>query len=198
MPRVVGQVDETKTEAILDAAFALFSEKGAGVSMEAIARKAGVSRQTLYNRFPSRVEMARALASRRSDAISAPLRSGGDPETVLTGMARALLEKICTQDGRGSMRGVAMLSPQAPEVAHAIYDAGPAEGLRRLSVWLAEQDRKGLLVVPDPVAAAEMFAGMTLGHGHLRGILGVPQPPFDPDARALETARRFIRAFAPE
>ena len=197
MARVRGQVDESKTEAILDAASALFSEQGGGVSMEAIAKRAGVSRQTLYNRFPSKAEIGRALAARRSDAISAPLRSGGDPETVLTAMASALLEKICNTDGRGSMRGVALLSPDAPDLAAAIYDAGPAEGLRRLSAWLAEQDRAGRLAVPDPDAAAEMFAGMVLGHGHLRGVLGLPHPPFDRLARAAETARRFLRAFAP-
>ena len=78
----------------------------------------------------------------------------------------------------------------------AIYAAGPGESLRRLSAWLAEQDRAGRLSVPDPDAAAEMFSGMALGHGHLRGVLGVPHPPIDRDARAAETARRFLRAFA--
>ena len=197
MARVRGQVDESKTEAILDAAQALFSEQGGGVSMEAIARRAGVSRQTLYNRFPSKLEIGRALAARRSDAISAPLRDGGDPETVLTTLAAVLLDKIVGEDGRASMRGVALMSPHAPEVALAIYEAGPRESLRRLSAWLAEQDRSGRLSVPDPDGAAEMFAGMVLGHGHLRGVLGVPHPPFDRDARAAETARRFLRAFAP-
>lgn len=197
MPRIAGQIDEAKTEAILDAALELFFEKGALASMDAIARKAGVSRQTLYNRFPSKLEIGRALASRRSDAISAPLRTGGDPETVLTAMAAAMLEKLCNNNIKASMRGVVLMSPQAPEVAHAIYDAGPAEGLRRLSVWLAEQDRNGTLSVPDPDGAAEMFAGMVLGHGHLRSVLGVPHPEFDREARARETARRFIRAFAP-
>ena len=197
MPRIAGQVDETKTEAILEAATALFHEKGVLASMEEIARRAGVSRQTLYNRFPSKLEIGRALASRRSDAISAPLRTGGDPETVLTAMASAMLEKICDEDGRGSMRGVALMSPNAPDVAAAIYDAGPAEGLRRLSAWLKVQDADGRLAVPDPDAAAEMFAGMVLGHGHLRGVLGIPQPPFDRAARAGEVARRFLRAFAP-
>ena len=197
MARVRGQVDETKTEAILDAAAALFSEQGGGVSMEAIAKRAGVSRQTLYNRFPSKLEIGRALASRRSDAISAPLRDGGDPETVLTTLAALLLDKIVGDDGKASMRGVALMSPHAPEVALAIYEAGPRESLRRLSAWLADQDRAGSMSVPDPDAAAEMFAGMVLGHGHLRGVLGVPHPPFDRDARAAETARRFLKAFAP-
>ena len=197
MARVRGQVDETKTEAILDAAAALFSEQGGGVSMEAIAKRAGVSRQTLYNRFPSKLEIGRALASRRSDAISAPLRDGGDPETVLTTLAALLLDKIVGDDGKASMRGVALMSPHAPEVALAIYEAGPRESLRRLSAWLADQDRAGSMSVPDPDAAAEMFAGMVLGHGHLRGVLGVPHPTFDRDARAAETARRFLKAFAP-
>ena len=197
MPRIAGQVDETKTEAILEAALALFAEKGVSASMGEIARVAGVSRQTLYNRFPSKLEIGRALAARRSDAISAPLRTGGEPEAVLTAMAAGLLEKLLGKDGHSSMRGVALLSPDAPDLAHAIYDAGPAEGLRRLSAWLAEQDGKGVLSVPDPIAAAEMFAGMVLGHGHLRGVLGVPHPAFDRDARAAETARRFVRAFSP-
>jgi TetR/AcrR family transcriptional repressor of mexJK operon len=196
MPRVAGQIDESKTEAILEAAQELFAEKGAAVSMDAIARRAGVSRQTLYNRFPSKVEMGRALASRRSDAISAPLRSGGDPQTVLTALAALLLDKICNHDGKGSMRGVALLSPHAPDVAVAIYDAGPGESLRKISAWLAEQDRKGVLSVPDPDHAAEMFTGMVLGHGHLRSVLGVPHPPIDRDRRATEVTRRFLRAFA--
>ena len=196
MPRAVGQIDETKTEAILDAALELFGEKGALASMEAIARRAGVSRQTLYNRFPNKLEIGRALAARRSDAISAPLRTGGDPETVLTAMAAGMLEKLCASEAGASMRGVALMSPALPELADAIYQAGPAEGLRRLSAWMAEQDGKGLLGIPDPDAAAEMFAGMVLGHGHLRGVLGVPHPVFDRDTRAAEAARRFLRAFA--
>lgn len=196
MPRQTGQIDEAKTEAILDAALALFSEKGAQASMDAIARRAGVSRQTLYNRFPSKTEIGRALAARRSDAISAPLRTGGDPQTVLTAMAAGMLDKLMGQQAGASMRGVALMSPTDPGLAQAIYQAGPAEGLRRLSAWLAEQDAAGRLRVPDPEAAAEMFAGMTLGHGHLRGVLGIAQPAIDIPARAAETARRFLRAFA--
>jgi hypothetical protein len=68
--------------------------------------------------------------------------------------------------------------------------------MRRLAVWLTEQDRLGLLSIPDPDLAAEMFAGMVLGHGHLRAILGVAQPPIDLEARAAEAVHRFLRAFS--
>ncbi len=197
MPRIVGQIDERKSEAILDAAMELFSEKGGAASMEQIARRAGVSKQTLYNRYASKVEIGRAMSQRRSEAITAPLRTGGEPVEVLTALARAMLDKLCTAEGRSAMRGVALISPQAPDLAQAVYHAGPGESLRRLAVWLAEQDAQGLLRVPDPMAASEMFTGMTMGHGYLRGILGVDEPEIDQAQRARETAERFMRAFAP-
>ena len=197
MARVAGQIDERKSEAILDAASDLFAEKGTAASMDEIARRAGVSKQTLYNRYGSKVEIGRALAERRSDLITAPLRAGGEPVTVLTALAEAMLTKLCTADGRSSMRGVALMSPHAPDLADAVYHAGPGESVRRLALWLAEQDRAGLIRVPDPELAAEMFSGMTMGHGHLRGILGVDEPrAIDIPARARETAQRFLRAFA--
>ena len=197
MPRVAGQIDLKKSEAILASAAVLFAEKGIGVTMSEIARHAGVSKQTLYNRYPSKLEIGRALANRRSDAITAPLRAAGDPETLLTAFAHALLDKVCNPSKGESMRGVFLLAPTAPDIASAIFDAGPGDSLRRLSAWLAEQDRQGLLSVPDPDVAAEMFIGMTLGHSHLRTALGIPHPAGDHAARARETAQRFIRAFAP-
>jgi len=199
MSRAVGQVDPRKSEAILDAATELFGEKGAAATMDEIARRAGVSKQTLYNRYNSKLDVARALAVRRSDAITAPLRSEGDPETVLTAYASALLTKIVHGEAGASLRGLAMVAPEAPDIAAAIYDGGPGQSLRRLSTWLTEQDRRGLLRVPDPVHAAEIFSGMALGHSHLRSLLDVDHPDGDriPE-RARETARRFIRAFAPD
>ena len=103
MPRVAGQIDETKTEAILRAASALFAERGMAASMDEIARRAGVSKQTLYNRFPGKLEIARALAARRSDAVTAPLRAAGDPETVLRALGEALLDRVCSPTKNASL-----------------------------------------------------------------------------------------------
>lgn len=153
MPRAVGQIDPRKSEAILEAAQALFSERGLNVSMAEIARQAGVSKQTLYNRFPTKTDIGRALARRRSDAVTAPLRAPGDPITVLTGIALAMIERVCTPEKGASLRGVVLMSAETPEVALAVYEGGPAESMRRLSAWLAEQDAAGRLIVRDPDAA---------------------------------------------
>lgn len=196
MPRALGQVDPRKSEAILEAAQSLFAERGLNVSMAEIARQAGVSKQTLYNRFPTKTDIGHALARSRSDAITAPLRGPGDPLQVLAGYARIMIEKVCNPEKATSLRGVALMSTEAPEVARAVYEGGPAESLRRLAAWLAEQDAQGLMVVRDPLAAAEMFSGMVLGHSHLRHVMGVPQPDFDVEAKARDAAVRFIRAFS--
>ncbi|WP_278070099.1 TetR/AcrR family transcriptional regulator [Brevundimonas sanguinis] len=199
MPRARGQIDEQKSQAILQAAASLFVEKGAKASMSEIARRAGVSKQTLYNRFASKTEIGRDLAAQRSDAVTAPLASGAEPEAVLAAIAETLISKICTGGKGAALRGVALVSPEAPELARVIYDAGPGESVRRIAAWLKVQDEARRLSVPDPLAAAEMFTGMALGHGHLRSVLGLPHPDIaDLPARARDVARRFVRAFAPE
>ncbi|MEN5175505.1 TetR/AcrR family transcriptional regulator [Brevundimonas diminuta] len=199
MPRALGQIDEYKSRAILRAAAELFREKGAKVSMAEVARRAGVSKQTLYNRYPTKTAIARDLAAQRSEETVAPLASNLDVETALAALAETLIRRVCIE-GRGvALRGMALASPESPELARAVYDAGPGQNLRRLAVWLEEQDRLGRLSAPDPAAAAEMFTGMVLGHGHLRSVLGLPHPAIDDiPARAREAARRFVRAFAPE
>jgi AcrR family transcriptional regulator len=199
MARALGQIDTRKDEAILEAASRLFATRGLSVSMDEIARSAGVSKQTLYNRFRSKVEIAGAVAARRSEAITAPLLEKGPPEQVLESLALGLLEKLCCRDHADSLRAASLASAEAPELGRAVYEAGPAEGRRRLAQWLAEQTRLGRLKVDDPVQAAEMFTGMVVGHGHLRGMLGLePLDPAATAARARACARRFVRAFAPD
>lgn len=198
MPRARGQIDTRKDEAIIEAATLLFGSKGLTVSMDEIARVAGVSKQTLYNRYASKIEIARAMAARRSEAISAPLMGEGEPVEVLEALALGLLEKLACNDAANTLRAAALASAEAPELGKAVYEAGPAEGRRKLAAWLEKQTRAGRLQVDDPVEAAEMFSGMVLGHGHLRGLLGLQGvDPARAKARARACAERFVRAFAP-
>ena len=97
MPRLAGQIDRAKAEALLVAAGQVISERGFGAPVEAIARRAGVSKQTLYNHFGGKAGLIRALIRRRVDELTAPLaddQAGPRPQAALTAFALDLMETL--------------------------------------------------------------------------------------------------------
>jgi AcrR family transcriptional regulator len=74
MPRVAGQIDRAKTEAILEATAEAIYARGLGVSVDEIARRAGVSKQTIYNHYGSKADLIRALIETRAQTITAAPR----------------------------------------------------------------------------------------------------------------------------
>ena len=60
---------EQNRERIVEAARELFAERGIDVTMEEIAREAGVGVATLYRRYPTRAELGAALRSLRKHGI---------------------------------------------------------------------------------------------------------------------------------
>lgn len=72
MPATRG-VDAT-TVAILDAALAEFQRHGLGrVALDDVARRAGVSRTTIYRRFAGRDELVAAVVDRENEALFADI-----------------------------------------------------------------------------------------------------------------------------
>ena len=198
MPRAPGQVDEQKSSAILQAAIDLFAAKGPRATMTEIARVAGVSKQTLYNRFPSKSDIARALLNQRSLAITASLDDDAPLHEALTGVAEALLERAVDHRSSEHMRALALVARDDPGLARAVFESGPSLSLARIGEWLRLQDAKGTLSIPEPDSAAEILIGMVLGHAHFRLILGLKPFEHDPKVHAAEVVRRFLRAYAVE
>ena len=79
-------------QAIRDAAVELFAESGfEGVSVEDVAERAGVSRATIYRRYPSKVDLiVEAGACLASDDIAFP--DTGNLGDDLRGLARSLVK----------------------------------------------------------------------------------------------------------
>ena len=202
MPRVAGQIDVAKTEAILDAAVEVIGQRGLGAPMEAIARRAGVSKQTVYNHYGSKAELIRALMARRVAIITAPLHAPeaiDNPREALEGFARSMLETLVINKSYAVMRVMIQGAVEMPDMAREIFEAGPRQTRRQLAAFLAEETRRGRMDAPDPEQAAEFFAGMVMSHHQLRGLLGLPSDKSAEQFAALaaEAANRFMRAYAP-
>jgi AcrR family transcriptional regulator len=202
MPRALGQIDLKKTEAILDAADEVFLERGLGASLEEIARRAGVSKQTVYNRFGSKDDLLRMLVEQRREAITALLDQPDAHERLeetLAGYARTLLALHQRPAHCSMLRLTIAAAAEQPETGRIVFEAGPRAARERMAQFLAAETQAGRLAVDDPQEAAEFFAGMVSGHLTLRGLLGVPRhfSETELDRRARSCARRFIRAYAP-
>jgi AcrR family transcriptional regulator len=202
MPRIAGQIDLSKNEAILDAALEVMSERGLFASLEEIARRAGVSKQTIYNHYGSRAELMRALSERRVAEITAALVTPGAeafPERALADYGRALLGLLLRPRTIGLMRLAAAAAGESSDLSRAMYEHGTKASRARLARFLEREHAAGRLEVPNPMAAAEMFGGMVVGSLQTAFMLGavteITEAEIDEIAR--EAARRFMRAFAP-
>ena len=202
MPRRPGQIDLSKTEAILDAAGELFSGRGLSVSIDEVARRAGVSKQTIYNRSGSKADLIRALISRRVTAITAPLRVPGaaeKPEEALTAYACELLDSLVFSRAVAIIRLTIEAAANMPDIARAVFEAGPRATRRQLAEFLATEAALGRLDIDRPGEAAEIFTGMVLSSRQMAALMGMDPglTPGEVDQVARECARRFMRAYAP-
>jgi len=201
MARLSGQIDLAKTEAILDAAAAVMAERGLAAPIEEIARRARVSKQTIYNRYGAKTELVRALVARRVESITAPLRMPGaedHPEETLAAYARTLLEVIAT--GSYSVLRLSIQSAaELPDLAREVFESGPQRSRGQLAAFLELETRMGRMTVDDPMQAAEFFGGMVLGHRQTRALLKLDcdLSAVEIDQIATSAARVFMRAYAP-
>ena len=201
MARAVGQIDRAKSEAILDAAAQVFGERGLSASMEEIARRACVSKQTIYNHYGSKPELVRAIVDRRVAEITAPLdltEAAEHPEETLAAFGRSMLTAVMMPRGTSMLRMTVESAADQPDLARAFFEAGPATSRRRLADFLRMETENGRLAVDDPALAAEFFASMVVGAHQIAQLLGVDRSLEPPEIErvAAEAAHRFMKAYS--
>lgn len=176
-------VSLTKRDAIIDAAAHEFLEQGYGAaSMDAIARRANVSKATIYSHFENKHSLFGAIMTTRCQGVI-PLFDSGDlagrsPEEVLSAVAKRFLGFLIGHSAALSLyRLVVTEAPRSPELGRAFYENGPARAAGALAAYLAGLVTKGVLTLPDPRLAAEQFFGLVLGHAHIRLLLNLVDAP---------------------
>lgn len=202
MPRLVGQVNRVKAEAMLVAAGAVMAERGFCAPLEAIAKRAGVSKQTIYNHYGGKAGLLRALIGRRVDELTAPLadgKTGPGPDIVLAAFALELLEATLSPGNIALTRVAIQGASDMPDIAQAMDEAGASVARARLAQFLEVETDAGRLDVDDVWEAADFFSAM-VGARQVRALLGLP---VETDRATLERlsvsiAKRFVAAYAPK
>lgn len=185
---------------LIEAAAEAFMAEGYRASVDRIAARAGVAKQTLYNHFPGKDELFGEVAHMAASSILVALDDESDDvRECLLRFSLALTAKVLGGEGLALFRVLVAEAVRFPELAKAFYAKGPEQTVGRLSAYLEGAMAAGKLRRDDPRFAAEMLVGMLVGFERTRRLCG--EAPLSPEAERLRVERMvdgFLRAFAPE
>jgi TetR/AcrR family transcriptional regulator, mexJK operon transcriptional repressor len=174
--------DPAKLEAILDAAYDLFLERGiAATTMDSIADRASVSKMTVYANFCDKPALLAAVFEHRVKTMRVPdLPVGSDLAVALERLVEfgELIVSACTQPDVVRMtRMMVEAADEHPRLAATFYTAGRGKMVKRVAVFLESLTEPGVLSMKDPDVAAEQLMASWGGLCELRQSLGVAAPP---------------------
>lgn len=193
--------------AIREAATALFLERGyTGTTMDEIAARAGVSKQTVYTHFADKERLFAELVlgnAGRADAFLVDLRERlarvERPEDDLRAIARHYLRFVIRPEVIGLRRLVIGEAARFPDLARQYRERVPARVVETFAAGLAALADRGLLTVGEPTPAAEQLVWLVLGAPLDRALFAVSETPEGDalDARADAAVRAFLALHPP-
>ncbi|QGY39686.1 TetR family transcriptional regulator [Pseudodesulfovibrio cashew] len=189
----IEQKKERKREAILRAAWEVFLSEGyLGAGMDRIAKKAGVTKQTVYRYFESKEQLFQAcLEARREDNGSEFLKEldREDTRLALSRFAAGFLAHHMSEEHLAGIRLLIAEGPEAPELTRAFYAAGPRDTRTRLARFIEERCH-----AEDTEYAVRMLLDtlLSMRMGVLVGLHAPPSPE-EITEHAGRTVRQFMK-----
>ena len=153
-------------DVILDACFAVLSDGGyARMSVDAVARRAGVTRPTVYRRFPSKEELAVAALSRAQRGI-VDLPDSGDVRHDLGAQLRSLRQTLTRPNGMAIIGSMLVEEHSTPALLAGFRTqvVEPRRApIRRIFARLGRDE-----------AVTEAMVDLLVGSCYARYVAGVP------------------------
>lgn len=181
---------------VLRAATSAFLAHGYRSSVDQIARRAGVAKQTVYHHFPSKdllfKDVARELARRVLIELEDAPR---DLRGALIAFGEAYRARALGTQGIATFRTLVPEIPRFRALARAMYAASAGEMARRLAQVIGRAMDEGRLRREDPRFAAELLLGMLVGHDRIKRLFGVALAEEGEPGRTARIVECFLRAF---
>lgn len=191
---------QVKRAQMLDAARTLFLAQGyARTSTDAIAKEAGVSKQTLYVYFPGKAELLAAVVAREVDGLTARGEAAGLPTTLpevrarLLAFAHAVTRQLLHPDALALLRLLLGEAAHLPELRGPLREAVPNRLLSSVEAMLCAAHDARLIHVPDLALCARMFVGPVMSFVVLDGFFGDTLPELPTEVTLGRVVDLFLK-----
>lgn len=191
--------DETR-QIIYEAARHEFADGGyAATSMDAVARRAGVSTKTLYRLIPNKASLFDGMVTDRLDRTLAGVDLNAidhaEIEEALYAALMACAELTLDEEVIALQRMVLQEAGKFSDIAGMFYKNGIQRITAALADWLRVQQKRGLIDLDDIDEAAGMLLGMVASAPRRAAMFGgVPLLPRSQiEARVRRCAALFLR-----
>jgi TetR/AcrR family transcriptional regulator, mexJK operon transcriptional repressor len=186
-------------ELILDAATDLFLTDGYGAtSIEAIARRARISKRTFYHRFDDKAALFAAVVHRIIERLrppaNMPLLEGADIEQILQRLAAIILRAVLSPQAIALHRLIVAESARFPQLATVMAEEGStAEAIALIAGLLEREARAGRLAPHNPTFDAQQFLAMVVAVPQRRALgMGAPFTAGELDAWSHDVVNLFL------
>ncbi len=187
------QSPDYRREHLIDAAEDVFLDKGYhAATMNDIAARAGMSKKTVYQVFPSKEVLFGAWMGDRLAVLRVPIEPDGrDPEDVLVDLLVKMALFLLSPRHIAMTRLLVAEGQRSPEIGRALQSLGLGRGDGTLEKYLASQADCGVLRLDNPLETASMLFGCAIGEPMLK-LLVCNEPA--PDVAEIERrARASVR-----
>jgi AcrR family transcriptional regulator len=189
--------DETR-QVIFDAARREFADNGyAATSIEAVARRAGVSTKTLYRLIPNKAELFEGMVkdrlSRFLSEVNLHTTDRASIDDALYAALMAVADLALAEEVVSLQRMVLQETGKSSDAAGVFYRNGIKQTAATLTGWLRAQQSRGLIKLTDVEETAGMLIGMAIAEPQRAAIFGGVPLPSRPQIEAR--IRRCVALF---
>ncbi|MGD9163559.1 MAG: TetR/AcrR family transcriptional regulator [Chromatiales bacterium] len=178
-PRPGRPKSEAKAKAVMYAAAKLFLARGfQGTSMDAVAKGAGVSKQTVYSHYENKEELFKAVITTKVASYGfdeATVVKDDDLRNALLTVARRFVDLLFDPEVIAMHRVVIGEATSQPRIASLFFESGPMRTKAAVCAFLQRQVAKGRLCIPaeQVLYAASQLLFTAIGVYQMQLMLGL-------------------------
>ncbi|WP_027858030.1 TetR/AcrR family transcriptional regulator [Marinobacterium jannaschii] len=191
----------SKRDQLISAAMALLVEQGnMAFSMNALARHASASKETLYRHFGNKQGLFEAIVSANADQAGLlqdfVADNPANPEGFLLQFGETLLRFLMSPGSIVINRIVIAEAASTPELAAILESHGRQRVAQAVSEQFASYHQQGL-ISETAATSLNIFIGLLLQDSQIKVLDGSINPlgPADIADRAKEAARCYMKLF---